>query len=134
MITDRKLHTEVDLDRAGRKSLAAVFRMFDLWGITEKQKMVLLGMSKSTYFKAKGDPEGTRITPDLLERLSYLLNIHMAARTLFNNPENIYGFVRQPNNNGVFNGKSPLEYMGSGSVAALYEASRHMDGLRGGGW
>lgn len=126
--------TDADLQASGSVALKSVLKMLELWDIGEKQKMKLLGMSKSTYFKVKADPASARITPDLLERLSYLLNIHMTLRTIFNNPENVYGFVSQTNENGVFRGKSPLEYMGTGTVAALYETARHVDGLRGGGW
>lgn len=127
-------HTEADLQDKGRKALNAVLNLLERWDLAEKDKMLLLGMSRSTYFKAKSEPGAARISPDLLERLSYLLNIHLALRTLFNNEANVYGFIKQPNGNGVFGGMSPLEYMSAGTVASLYETARHLDGLRGGGW
>jgi Protein of unknown function (DUF2384) len=51
---------------------------------------------------------------------------------LFENPENVYGFVRMPNHNAFFNGKAPIEILSSGLVSALYEVHRHLDAIRDG--
>jgi len=40
-----------------------------------------------------------RLSQDQLTRASYVLNIHAALRTVFENPENLYGFMAMPNNN-----------------------------------
>ena len=134
MSTTSNPHNDVDMLAAGREAFVSVLTLFDLWRIGEKQKMTLLGMSKSTYFKAKSDPGSLRATPDLLERLSYLINIHAAMRNIFSNPENIYGFVNQPNGNWVFQGLSPMEYMSVGTIASLYETAKHFETMRGGQW
>jgi hypothetical protein len=121
-------------DRARHAALRAVLRLLEHWQCNEREKMALLGVGRSTLHKYQGRPESARVSNDLLERLSYLLNIHQALRTLFGNRENVYGFVRLANNNPFFNGASPMEVMTSGRVANLYEVHRQLDGLRGGQW
>ena len=96
--------------------------------------MALLGVGRSTLHKYQSQPDSARVNQDLLERLSYLLNIHQALRTLFGNKENVYGFVRMANHNAFFNGATPMSIMGNGRVASLYEVHRQLDSLRGGHW
>ncbi|GAA5127628.1 MbcA/ParS/Xre antitoxin family protein [Alloalcanivorax gelatiniphagus] len=121
-------------DQARHAALRAVLRLFEHWQCSEKEKMALLGVGRSTLHKYQGRPDSARISNDLLERLSYLLNIHQALRTLFANKENVYGFVRLPNHNPFFNGASPMDVMSNGRVASLYEVNRQLDSLRGGQW
>ena len=94
--------------------------------------MALLGIGRSTLHKYQAAPASARLSPDLLERISYLLNIHAVLRILFENPENVYGFVRMPNNNPFFNGKTPMEILSTGLMSALYEVFHHLDAIRGG--
>lgn len=121
-------------DRDVRTGLKAALRILQKWQCSEAEKMALLGIKRSTLHKYQDDPESARITADLTERVSYLLNIHNALRLLFSNPENVYGFVRLPNNSAPFNGLSPMQFMQSGRCASLYEVFHHLDGLRGGQW
>lgn len=121
-------------DKEGKTALKVVLRILDKWGCSEAEKQALLGIGRSTLHKYQGAPESARVSPDLLERLSYILNMHQALRIVFENPENVYGFVRMPNSNPYFNGKSPMEIMSTGRVAHLYEVARRVDAMRGGGW
>ena len=57
-----------------------------------------------------------------------------ALRTIFDNPDNLYGFMRMPNDNAFFFGRSPLEVMGSGDMVAVYETFKRIDVLRGSQW
>lgn len=118
--------------QAAPTALKAVLNLLDKWHCSEKEKTALLGIGRSTLHKYQGAPASARPSPDLLERISYLLNIHAVLRTLFDNPENVYGFVRMPNSNVFFNGKAPMELMSSGLMSSLYEVHRHLDGLRDG--
>lgn len=117
-----------------RTGLRAVLNILHKWQCSEAEKQALLGIKRSTLHKYQDDPQSARVSADLGERVSYLLNIHHALRLLFNNPENVYGFIRLPNSSHPFNGMAPMEYLQSGRCAALYEVFRHLDGLRGGQW
>ncbi len=121
-------------DNARHAALRAVLKLLAHWECNEKEKMALLGVGRSTLHKYQAQPDSARISQDLLERLSYLLNIHQALRTLFGNRENVYGFVRMANHNPYFNGASPMDVMAGGTVGGLYEVHRQLDSLRGGQW
>ena len=63
-----------------------------------------------------------------------VLNIHAAMRTLFENPANVYGFMRRPNDNDFFNGRAPLDVIAEGRLQDLVETHRRIKGLRHGTW
>ena len=118
--------------QAAQTAVGTVLNIMDKWSCSEKEKMALLGIGRSTLHKYQAAPGSARLTPDLLERISYLLNIHAVLRILFENPENVYGFVRMPNHNAFFNGKSPMDLLSSGLMSSLYEVHRHLDAMRDG--
>lgn len=113
-------------------AISTALNILNKWDCSEKEKMAILGIGRSTLHKYQVSPESARLTPDLLERISYLLNIHALLRTVFENPDNIYGFVRMPNRSIFFGGKTPMEIMSSGLMTALYEVYKHLDALRSG--
>lgn len=117
---------------AAQAAVSTVLNIMDKWNCSEKEKMALLGVGRSTLHKYQSAPAGARLSPDLLERISYLLNIHAVLRILFENPENQYGFLRMPNKNSFFDGKAPMEILSSGLMSALYEVHRHLDAMRNG--
>lgn len=62
-------------------------------------------------------------------RISHLLNIHAALRTLFSNEDNVYGFMSRTNNNTFFNGRSPISIIVSGRLSDLEEVRDKIDSL-----
>jgi len=118
----------------GGTGLKAVFNILDRWGCEREQILNILQISKSAYHKYRADPQSANLSHDQLERLSYLLNIHAALRIVFDNPDNVYGFMSMPNHNPFFNGTTPLEIIAGGNFGALYETYKRIDSLRGGDW
>lgn len=114
--------------------LKAAFAILNKWGCSQEQAMSILRLPKATYYKYLNNPETARLSDDQVERLSYLVNIHAHLRLLFENPENQYGFMAMRNHNPFFNGRSPLEVIGTGSFGALYETHKRIDALRGSQW
>lgn len=114
--------------------LKTVFVILERWQLGSEQQMQVLQLSRSAYYKHKKDPSGASLSRDQLLRISYLLNIHAALRTLFDNPENQQGFMAMPNQHPFFNGATPIQLISSGDFGALYEVHKHIDGLRGGLW
>lgn len=115
-------------------ALNAAFKILDKWGANAEQQQKILQLAKATYYKhrAGGDP---KLTADQLTRISYLLNMHSALRTVFENPSNIYGFMAMPNKNAYFNGASPLSLIAAtGDFGTLYEVAKRVDMLRGSLW
>lgn len=125
----------VDNKATAATGLKAAVRILDKWQATGEQGEAILRVSHSTYARARRDDlNAIKLDADQLARISYVLNIHATLRLLFENPENLYGFVNMPNHTPFFNGHTPLAIMGSGEFAALYETFKRIDSLRGGQW
>ncbi|ATG72885.1 hypothetical protein AN401_02610 [Zobellella denitrificans] len=115
------------------KALPVVFRILDKWGCDSKEQLALLGIhSRSTLNKYKAAHGGLRLSPDTLERMSYILNIHKSLRILFSAEDSVYGWVRKPNQHPFFAGRSAMDVMMGGKVADLYEVSKRLSAWRGG--
>jgi hypothetical protein len=115
--------------------LRAAVRIMEGWKATQNQMGNILRVSRSTINRAKTERlDSIALDDDQLDRVSFVLNIHAALRTIFDNPENVQGFVNMKNDNPFFNGRAPLEIMADGSYLSLYEVFRRIDALRGGMW
>jgi len=119
---------EVAASAAGLRAFA---RIAEVWGLSVAEQQRLLGVtSRSTYFKWKKDPH-VRLPRDTLERLSYLLGIYKALQILLPQAHAADEWVRRPNQEPLFGGRSTLERMLSGNVADLYLVRQYLDSQRG---
>ncbi len=115
-------------------ALPVIFRILDKWQCSIAEQMTLLGIdSRTTLNKYRQHPQNIRLSRDLLERMSYLLNIHKCLRIMFTHEDSIYGWVRKPNNHPFFAGRSALNVMLQGRVADLYQVASRLHAWRGGG-
>ena len=116
--------------------LRAAVNILDRWQASTEQACRILRISRSTHARARlrNAEWSVGLDPDQLQRVSFILNIHAALRLIFDNPENLYGFVTMANHNEFFNGRSPLEVMAQGDMISLYESFRRIDSLRGAQW
>lgn len=106
----------------------AVIRLFDLWGITDKQAAVLLGdISERTYTRWKDGQYG-RVGPDLAARLSNLIGIHKALRLLFSEAPRAYAWVKKPNTD--LGGRTALDIMLDGNLTDLMRVRHYLDAQR----
>ena len=122
----------VEPERAGEAAFRTFFRIADLWKLSPDEQMTLLGLtSRSTYYKWRNDPP-RRLTPDLLERLSYIFGIYKDLQVLLPNPAAADAWIRKPNSAPLFNGRSALHRLLSGHVADLYVVRQYLDAERGG--
>ncbi|SFG37819.1 MULTISPECIES: MbcA/ParS/Xre antitoxin family protein [Neptunomonas] len=121
---------------AAATGLKAAVTILDKWGASGEQGEAILRVSHSTYARAKKKDALVEINldRDQLTRISFILNIHAALRIVFDNPENLYGFMKMANHNPFFEGRTPLEIMGSGDFVAVYETFRRIDAMRGSQW
>ncbi|MFW6050686.1 MAG: MbcA/ParS/Xre antitoxin family protein [Myxococcota bacterium] len=109
----------------------AFFRIMEQWGVPDGQARVLLGSpSRATFYNHKRG-EGGPLSPDTLERVSYVLGIYKALQLLFPNPEQADAWMRKPNR--AFGGRSALEHALGGRVVDLADVRRHLDAVRGQG-
>ena len=130
-VAARKRKT-VDPEIAGGAAFRTFFRIADHWKLSPDEQMTLLGLtSRSTYYKWRNDPP-KRLTPDLLERLSYLFGIYKDLQVLLPDPRAADAWIRKPNMAPLFNGRSALDRLLSGHVADLYVVRKYLDAERGG--
>jgi hypothetical protein len=115
-----------------RSLINAFVRIAEMWGLNVDQQLLLLGNpSRSTYFKWRKD-EDPPLPPDTQERISYILGIFKDLQILIPDERQADGWIKAPNANPLFGGKSALDRMLSGKVADLYIVRQFLDAERGG--
>jgi hypothetical protein len=116
---------------AGAAGLRAFARIAELWHLTVAEQLTLLGIhSRSTYFKWRKEAQ-VRLPRDTLERLSYLLGIYKALQLLLPAAQAADEWIRRPNSEPLFGGRSALDRMLSGNVADLFQVRQYLDSQRG---
>lgn len=134
-VADHRLSTAAteprysDAEKA-HAGLTAFFSIAEEWGLSNDQQRALLGSpGRTTFFEWKKKKKGN-LSRDTLDRLSYLLGIYKAMHILFPG-ETARQWLTNPNNDPLFNGLSPLEYMLAGRLVALADVRRYLDWARG---
>lgn len=131
MVTVQESQVNGNVDTS--KALPVVFRILEKWQCNTDEQLRLLGISsRSTLNKYKESKGGIRLSVDIQERMSYILNIHKCLRLLFTADDSIYGWVRKPNSHPFFAGRSAMDVMNGGRVADLYEVATRLQSWRGG--
>jgi uncharacterized protein (DUF2384 family) len=121
-----------DSAKVSKSALRTYFNIVNAWKLNAEEAMTLLGLdSRSTYFKWKKNPESAKLSPDKLERLSYIFGIYKALQILLPNAEAADQWLKRPNSALPFQGKSALERLLTGHVADLYIVRQYLDGQRG---
>jgi hypothetical protein len=123
-------------DRATRERLSPValrafFNIIARWKLKDDDARTLLGgLSNGPYYAWRKDPERTLDT-DMLTRVSYLIGIFKALNILYGEAL-ADDWVRLPNSNPIFAGRTPVAYMKAGGVPAMQTVRRLLDARRGG--
>jgi len=118
---------------AGNTVLPVIFNILDKWSCTQAQQVAILGLtSRSTLNKYRNHPESAKVSKDLLERMSYILNIHKCLRIMFTAEESVYQWVQKPNSHPFFAGRSAMDIMNQGKVVDLYQIASRLNAWRGG--
>lgn len=113
--------------------LPAIFNIFGQWGLTGAQQMKLLGVTnEKTLYNWKNQPEKAKLTPDLLERTSYILGIYKALQILLPDQALADQWLARPNDNPLFNGAAPLDRLLAGQMLDLAVVRNFLDAERGG--
>lgn len=120
-------------NEADRRNLASLtMKLFDRWQLDSATCMSLLGMSpnsRSLLAKYRSGEKALPATPDVLDRVGYLLGIHKGLRLLYPRNESIrFGWVKLPNK--MLEGRTPLSVMLENMVG-LARIARFVDFERG---
>ena len=113
--------------------LPAVFTIFSQWRLTGVEQMKLLGLAnEKTLYNWKNKPGKARLTPDLLERASYILGIYKALQILLPDQSLADRWLIRPNDNPLFKGTAPLERLMTGQMLDLAVVRNFLDAEQGG--
>jgi uncharacterized protein (DUF2384 family) len=120
-----------DADEIGATALTAFFNITGRWGLAAEEERTLLGAPpRSTFFKWKSE-RAARLSPDTLERISYVMGIYKALRILLPTEDAANAWIKRPNRAAGFAGKSALDRMLAGRVVDLADVRRYLDAERG---
>lgn len=111
-------------------ALKAFFGITHKWKLTPEQECILLGATKTTFYRWKKQKEGV-LNRDTLERISYVLGIYKDLRILLPNEEAANKWIHKPNSAPLFGGKSALDKLLIGRVVDLADVRRYLDAERG---
>ena len=124
-------------DKAVRSDLSpaaieAFVRLIDIWRVNSKQAAALLGdMSERTWFRVKSGDSREALSQDALTRVSALVGLYKGLHLLFSDPL-ADDWVKRPNTESLFAGRSPLQFMIEGGIPSMLLTRGYIDALRGG--
>ncbi len=120
--------------RRNAVGLRQAFAIAEAWELPQTALGTLLGTvprSLQRWRQQVEAGEGLGLSPDTVERLSYLLGIWKALGILLPTPANRLLWLRNANSDAPFNGQAPLTRLLAGQVADLYVVRHYLDGARG---
>lgn len=117
-------------ERLSQSAMDGFFRITHAWRLSADQQADLLGgIPRSTLYKLR-QAAGTR-TIDELTRISYVVGIYKALHILL--PKDMADkWMTQPNDNLLFGGKTPLNFILRTGFPGLQQVRSLLDAARGG--
>jgi hypothetical protein len=126
------LSARSERERLSPGALRAFFNLAARWQVRDEDARALLGgVSNGPYYELKKRPDARTLDADTLLRVSYLVGIFKALHVLHSEAL-ADEWVRLPNTNRIFGGRTPLAYMLQGGVPAMQTVRRLLDARRGG--
>lgn len=109
--------TEMTLETASTGAQVAL-RILRTWTSSDETCSAILGIPENLLERVESE-QLLDLDNDQLARISHVFNIHAALRTMFDNPDNVRGFVNMRNDSPSFNGQKPSDLMKTGDLGAL---------------
>ncbi|HXW75898.1 MAG TPA: antitoxin Xre/MbcA/ParS toxin-binding domain-containing protein [Candidatus Eremiobacteraceae bacterium] len=130
--TPANLASRADRKRLSGPGLKAFFNLIDRTHIRDADARELLGgVSNGPYYAMKKNAHGRVLDVDTLQRISFLIGIYKALHILHSEPL-ADEWIKLPNDNPIFSGITPLDYMKRGGLPAMQIVRRLLDARRGG--
>lgn len=120
---------ERDPKAVTRTAMKVFFNITSAWGLKPQEEKTLLGEPPHSTFYKWRNGEGPALSRDTLERVSYVMGIYKALRSLFPTEEQANAWPKKTSRD--FAGQSALTVMLGGSITDLAEVRRYLDGMRG---
>jgi hypothetical protein len=120
-----------DRRRLSAPGLRAFFNITRAWSLTVADERGLLGWPPaSTFHKYKSGNAGV-LSFDTLTRISLVLGIYKALHVLYAEPSFADRWMRMPNSNPLFGGRTPLAFGVDAGLDGLLQLRRLLDSRRG---
>src|SRR6185312_1291131 len=117
-------------ERLSQSAVDGFFAITDKWELPiEKAGELLGGMPRSSVYKLK--TAGGTLRQDELTRISYIVGIYKALHILLPS-ELADNWMTEPNDNFLFGGRSPIEYIVRAGIPGLHQVRSLLDAARGG--
>jgi len=106
-------------------ALKALQRIAESWGLEKRELPRLLSRPARTVRDWLTRQRRDALDPDVLERISHLVNIYDGLHRLFGDGDYADRWITEPN--GAFDGRAPAELLLSGSFTSLLEVRQYVD-------
>ena len=117
--------------RLSAPALRTFFSMARAWALSTTEERALLGWPPSSTFHKYKSGDVAALSFDTLTRLSLVLGIYKALQLLYPEPAFADRWIRMPNANAMFGGRSPIEFLTDAGLDCLLQVRRLLDGRRG---
>jgi uncharacterized protein (DUF2384 family) len=113
-------------------AVRAFLKINELWNLRDEDARVLLGgMSNGSYYELKRKKTAAALDQDRLTRISVLVGIFKALNILYSK-KLADRWIQLPNDNPIFEGRTPLAYMTRGGLPSMLLVRQLLDARRGG--
>jgi hypothetical protein len=117
--------------RLSAPALRAFFNIAAAWQLNVTEQRALLGWPpSSTFHKYKGGDAGA-LSFDTLTRISLVLGSYKALHILYPEPAFADQWMRMPNSNPLFGGRTPMAWVTDAGLDGLFQLRRLLDSRRG---
>ncbi|WP_423175221.1 MbcA/ParS/Xre antitoxin family protein [Stenotrophomonas maltophilia] len=108
-------------------ALLAFTQVATAWSLTRVEQSAILGQPVEAAFAVLKTGVVDDLWPETLERVSYLIGIYRALRTIFPNQQQADSWVRRPNTAAPFRGTNALALMCSGRLGGLATVRQYLE-------
>ena len=112
-------------------ALRAFFNVSKAWQLSVAEERCLLGWPPASTFHKYKSGDGGVLSFDSLTRISLVLGIYKALHILYAEPLFADHWLRMPNTNGLFGGRSPMAFLLDSGIDGLFQLRRLLDSRRG---
>jgi hypothetical protein len=117
--------------RLSAPALRAFFGIARAWDLSTTEERAILGWPPaSTFHKYKSGDAGV-LSFDTLTRISLVLGIYKALQLLYAEPAFADRWIRMPNANALFGGRTPVAFVSDTGLDGLFQVRRLLDARRG---
>jgi hypothetical protein len=126
------LNSKAKRERLSASALRGFFKLTQVWKVKDDDARELLGgLSSSAFYEWRKSPDRV-LEVDRITRISFLIGIYKSLHIVYSD-KLADQWVSLPNQNAIFSGQTPLQFMLSGGLLAMHTVRGLLDARRGGG-